>query len=236
MNVKKHPWITLVGGGFALKESYHAAKRLAPRLFAADGGANRLRTWGERPEAILGDFDSLEDMAWWASQKDVYVINAPDQEATDFEKALDWLEAETRPGLILGVGFLGGRMDHALAALHALAARPERRILLIGEAEVVFLAPPLWRARLEPGDRLSIWPIRPVRVSASEGLRWPLDPLDLEAGRRIGTSNQVVGAEVSAAFDRPGALILLPPERLEAAVEALTAAPRWGRPESPPKG
>ncbi|WP_040789511.1 thiamine diphosphokinase [Neomegalonema perideroedes] len=221
MSVKKEPWLTLIGGGPASRPAYRAAKGLAPRVFAVDGGANHLKAWGERPEAILGDLDSLEDLDWWASQKDVYVLKTPDQETTDFEKALDRLEAE----ITLGLGFLGGRLDHALAALHALAARPERRILLLGEREVVFLAPPLWRARLKPGDRLSIWPIRPTTVSRSSGLRWPLDPLRLEAGLRIGVSNEVSAPEVSAEFDAPGALILLPRSRLEAAVESLLSAP-----------
>ncbi len=221
MTVKKEPWITLVGGGSASRGAYRAARRLAPRVFAVDGGANHLKAWGERPEAILGDLDSVRDLDWWSSQKDVYVLKTPDQETTDFEKALDRLQAE----VVLAVGFLGGRLDHALAALHALAARPGRRILLIGAQEVVFLAPPLWRARLKPGDRLSIWPIRPVTVSRSRGLRWPLDPLRLEAGLKIGSSNEVSEPEVSAAFDAPGALILLPRARLEAAVASLLAAP-----------
>lgn len=224
MRVKKGRWVTLVGGGVASEAAFRTSKRLAPRVYAADGGANHLKVWGERPEAVFGDLDSLEDRAWWASQKDVDVVEIDEQDTTDFEKCLDRIEAD----LILALGFLGGRLDHALAALHALAARPDQRVILLGEAEVVFLAPPLWRARLEPGDRVSIWPIRPVRVSESQGLRWPLDPLDLEAGLRIGTSNEAAQAEVSARFDRPGALLLLPPERLEAAAHSLISAPSFG--------
>lgn len=224
MCVKKRRWATLVGGGFTSRSLYDLARRLAPRVFAADGGANHLRRWGEKPESIFGDLDSLEEAAWWSSQTDVNILKSEDQETTDFEKALDGIEAE----VLLGLGFLGGRLDHALGALHALAARPDRRILLLGAEEVVFLAPPFWTARLNPGDRVSIWPIRPVTVSDSRGLRWPLDPLRLEAGRRVGVSNEAAAAEVSARFDAPGALILLPPERLEAAIDSLLAAPLFG--------
>ena len=221
MKVKNARWATLVGGGFTCQETYRAAQRLAPAIFAADGGANHLRRWGERPEAILGDFDSLQDEDYWASRNDVNLIKFADQDTTDFEKSLDAIEAE----LILAVGFLGGRMDHELAAIHALLARPERRVILLGGEDVAFLAPRLWRARLTPGDRVSIWPARPVVGLRSEGLRWPLKNLHLEAGVRIGTSNQADAPEVLVEFDRPGAVILLPAARLQAAVESLMASP-----------
>lgn len=192
---------------------------LAPRcvgVVAADGGANRLREGGLRPDAIVGDLDSLEDRAGWEA-RGVPVIEAMDQNFTDLEKSLALIDAP----MILAAGFLGARFDHSLAALHALLRAPERPVVLVGEEDVLFLAPLEWRARLAPGARVSIFPAAPVTGLRSEGLEWALSSLALESGVRIGTSNRAAAEEVFLAFDRPGAAIMLERRYLEAVVESL---------------
>ncbi|MEM1315582.1 MAG: thiamine diphosphokinase [Pseudomonadota bacterium] len=206
----------LLGGGPVSAETL---AELAPRcagLVAADGGANRLRGGALRPDAIVGDLDSLEDRAGWEALG-VPVIEVEDQDLMDFEKSLALIEAP----VVLAAGFLGARFDHSLASIHALLSAPERPVVLVGEEDVVFLAPRLWRARLARGARVSIFPAAPVLALRSEGLEWPLSPLALEAGVRIGTSNRAAAAEVLVEFDGPGAAILLERRFLDAAVASL---------------
>ena len=47
--------VTLAGGGPFGKLALKRALRLAPRLVAADGGADRLLQLGHSPEAVIGD-------------------------------------------------------------------------------------------------------------------------------------------------------------------------------------
>ncbi len=195
--------VTLVGGGALDRETFEQARALAPHVVAADGGANALSLWGEGAEAVIGDMDSVEDLPRWRETS--RVVHIAEQDTTDLEKCLYSVEAP----LFVGVGFTGRRFDHTLAALHALLRRRDRRVVLIGAEDVIFLCPPRWRARLAPGARVSFFPLAPVSGLASAGLRWPVDGLDFAAGARIGTSNEAEEAEVSASFSDWGMACML---------------------------
>ncbi|QIE54314.1 thiamine diphosphokinase [Pikeienuella piscinae] len=184
----------------------------APALVCADGGANNLTTV---PTAIIGDLDSLEDAAAWRDRLGAHLIHVEEQDSTDLEKCLRHVEA----AFFICVGFHGGRLDHELAALHALVADP-RPIVMIGAEDVVLSAGRGLELDLQPDDRFSVFPLRRVVAGRSRGLRWPLDGLVLEAGEKIGTSNMATG-RVMLRFDRPGALLLLPRIRLDVALGGL---------------
>ncbi|MEM7522828.1 MAG: thiamine pyrophosphokinase [Pseudomonadota bacterium] len=194
---------TLVGGGpqFGALEDALAA---APALVCADGGADR-----------IGDLDSLDDPAAWRARIGDGLIRVEEQDSTDFEKCLSRIDAP----FFVGVGMLGGRMDHALAALHTVLADP-RPIVLVGEDDVVFAAGQSVDVDAAPGERISIFPLRPVTATGGAGLRWPIDGLSFEAGAAIGVSNQANASRVEMRFDRPGAVICAPRARLAAAIES----------------
>jgi len=212
--------VLLLGGGPVDPGALDDLAARCGAVVAADGGANRLRAGGPRPAAVIGDMDSLEDRAWWEAAEDVEVVAVTEQDTTDLEKCLRL----TRAPLYLGAGFLGGRFDHALAALHALLRHADRRIVLVGEEDVAFLAPRDWRAGLAPGARVSLWPLTPVTVEASSGLVWPAEALALEVGRVIGTSNRAAAPEVRVRFDRRGCIVMLERRFLDPAVESLPEA------------
>ncbi|PKP62551.1 MAG: thiamine pyrophosphokinase, partial [Alphaproteobacteria bacterium HGW-Alphaproteobacteria-8] len=115
----------------------------------------------------------------------------------------------------------GRRLDHTLAALHALLRWRDKRVVLVGAEDVAFLAPCAWSATLEPGARVSFFPLAAVKGLASEGLRWSVAGLDFAPGARVGTSNAADAARVSARFDRPGMVALLERRFLVAALESL---------------
>ncbi|MEL6793967.1 MAG: hypothetical protein AAFP78_10960 [Pseudomonadota bacterium] len=73
---------------------------------------------------------------------------------------------------------------------------------------------------MAPGERISFFPLSPVRAVRGSGLRWPIDGLEMRAGRTIGTSNAATGV-VEAAFDGPGAVVITPRDRFSDVVNAL---------------
>ncbi|MBL3575041.1 thiamine diphosphokinase [Rhodovulum sulfidophilum] len=206
--------ITLLGGATVDPAHLRRALEIAPALVAADGGADAALAAGCLPGAVIGDFDSISDAAR-AAIPDDRQYRVTEQDSTDFEKCLRHVAAR----LVLGLGFLGDRFDHGLAALNALVRNHERRCLLIGDDDICFHCPPDLALDLPEGMRFSLFPMRPVR-GVSEGLHWPIDGLDFAPGGRIGTSNRVSGP-VRLRMEAPGMAVILPVEALDMAVAAL---------------
>ncbi len=202
------------------------ALRRAPVVVAVDSGADRARALGQMPCAVIGDLDSISDAARAAMPAGtVHLLG--EQETTDFDKALRSVAAP----FVLGLGFTGARMDHGLAVYNALVRHPGRHCLVIGPQDVVFAAPPELHLALALGDRVSLFPMAAV-TGDSRGLEWPLQGIAFAPDAMIGTSNRAVAREVTLRFDGPGMLVILPRNRLDAAITALTGiSPPW--PDAP---
>lgn len=214
--------VTLVGGGVATKADLRAAIALAPTCIAADGGARIALETGVEIAAVIGDFDSVG--ACLARVPAERHIRISEQDSTDFDKALRHILAP----LVLAVGFTGGRMDHQLAALHVLAAYPERTCILIGETELMFLCPPQVHLPLRAGDVVSLFPMAPVS-GTSNGLRWDIAGLHFDPERKIGTSNVAEGP-VDLTMSRPCMIAIVPRKWLAEVTQVLVSAPpsaRW---------
>ncbi len=211
--------VTLVGGGIVTPAAFAAARAIAPRVIAADGGAHGARALGVMPERIVGDLDSLGDPAPWIAAG-VAIDHLAEQETTDFAKCLYTVAAP----LYLAVGFTGHRLDHTLAVLSEMAARPDQPVILVGEEEATFLAPLAFDLTLAAGARVSLWPVVPTRVTACDGLVWRAAGLMLDPLGRIGTSNAATGGAVRLAFDRRGVFVILPLDTL-AQVAGLLSPP-----------
>ncbi|MGZ9811761.1 thiamine diphosphokinase [Pseudoroseicyclus sp. H15] len=218
--------VTLIGGGPVDPVALKSALQLAPRLIAADGGADTALDAGHQPEAVIGDMDSISPAARAALEG--RLIEVDEQETTDFDKALRHIEAP----LVLALGMRGGRLDHELAALSVLAAHPDRRCVLLGQDYLACLCPPELRLDLPSGTELSLFPLAPGRCD-SEGLLWPTSGLLFEIGGRMATSNEVTGPAWLAP-ERPAMLLILPQEALGALVSSLAASPAW--PPAAPAG
>ncbi|RVT87076.1 thiamine diphosphokinase [Rhodobacteraceae bacterium CCMM004] len=208
--------ITLLGGGAFDPADLAAALARGPRLVAVDGGADAALALGHRPEAVIGDFDSVSSAAQ-AALGPHRLHRVDEQESTDFEKCL----ARVSAPLVIGVGFLGARADHSLAAFNALVRWPHPCILLTAW-DVVFHAGRGLRLDLAAGTRLSLFPMRPV-TGVSEGLHWPIEGLHFAPDGRIGTSNRACGGPVRLSFDGPGMLAITPRAALDAVAAALMA-------------
>ena len=161
-------------------------------VVAADGGLGTALSCGLRPQAVIGDMDSANDLDQMPD--DIRQIKLSGQDDTDFEKSLDLISAP----LIIGIGFLDGRFDHSLATLDALARLPhDRPVLLVGGDDVLLCLRGDLEITLPLASRFSVWPLGVQHFLQSRGLEWPLDDVTMAFGKRTGTSNRVTGTLVS---------------------------------------
>lgn len=210
--------VTIVGGGVLDPGMIAEATAFAPHVIAADGAADRLADLGIVPSAVIGDMDSVSSVETWSAST-TKVLHLAEQDTTDFEKCLYSTDAP----YFIAAGFTGRRIDHTLAVFHALLARPEKRVFLIGEQEVILLLRSgeqvAWRTT--PGAVVSIFPLRPVRGMEARGLRWSIAGLDMAPGKTIGTSNQATEDRVLLRVDGDGALLIAERADLASLIGAL---------------
>ena len=208
--------ITLLGGSKVETGVLDLALGYAPNLVAADGGARAALGLGLIPQAVIGDFDSV-DAATIAQIPKTRLHRISEQNSTDFEKCLRQISA----AYILAVGFTGRRLDHELAVYNALTRHLDQPCIVLGEVDLCFLVTEEVRLELPVGARVSLFAMAPCRVTAT-GLRWPVEGKLMAPDGQIGTSNVASGGEVTVQVSAPKLLMILPLEFLGEVVSALT--------------
>ena len=202
--------ILLIGAGPSTAELIREISVFSDAIVAADGGFRAAENAGARAILVVGDMDSQHDLP-----TDQAVAHIADQETTDFQKCLSVCDAH----IFLGVGFLGGRLDHQLAAFSALLNEP-RPVILMDEAQLVFVVPQKFSIDLEAETPVGFYPMVPVEASL-RGVRWPLSNAVMSPMGQIATSNIALGGALEITVDRPGLLAILPRRDLEAVLTAL---------------
>lgn len=201
--------VVLVGAGDVAK---HDLQRFPHDwiFVGVDGGANTCKNHGRSPSLVLGDLDSYEpDPLITAPVKHI-----PEQNSTDLQKALMLVDAP----LIIGLGFLSDRLDHALAALDTLAYC-QRPFILIGEQDAVVTLPQHTDLTLPVGTRLSLMPWPEKTLLHDQGLEYPLKGLTLKQGIQLGTSNKTIAEAVHMVTEPDGlCLLILPKTELNALI------------------
>ena len=215
--------VVAIGGGDVDYDMLRSLAALRP-VVAADGGADIALDAGIMPRLVIGDLDSILDPERFPKENLCFI---PDQNSTDLEKTLNLVKAP----LFLGLGFLGRRLDHSLASMHALATATSP-VLLIGPHDAVIYCRGDFTASLPHQVRISFWPLTRQCFIASHGLRWALDGLTLETGQAIGTSNQTVAeddnpvAEITIrAGEGQGYFVLVSPQYWQNLADSLGIVP-----------
>ncbi len=190
------PTVLLLTGG----DAPHPALVLPPAdvVVAADSGADQAATLGIDVDVLVGDLDSVAaaTIAEVEAAGGRVVRHPRDKDATDVELALD-LVVELAPTRIVAVGGHGGRVDHALATMVALAAVavPGRRVEAWMGSALVQLTADEVTVDGRVGELVSLLPLGgPADEVTTSGLRWPLASAHLPYGSTRGVSNEVATA------------------------------------------
>jgi thiamine pyrophosphokinase len=170
----------------------------------ADGGFRNCLFNGLKPDLVIGDMDSGGDQSGFEFIKD------PDQDTTDFEKAINFL---IKQGFekVLVYSYCGDRLDQMLAGLSSTKRFVEENsleIILFTETQKVQFLPKNYKGKAEIGELLSFVPIFETKKLFTTGLKWNLSGQDLIFGKFISTSNEAVSEDFSLDFESGGLVML----------------------------
>jgi thiamine pyrophosphokinase len=166
-------------------------------IIATDGALNTLLDSGMRPTVVLGDFDSVDDASLQqAEELGIEILHTPDQNFTDFEKALRHVESKDFTDLDV-IGHTGRRLDHSLGAMHSAALMADRLwIRMLDPTGVGFIIPrdEVFVLEGRSGKVCSVIGLLPSIVNL-DGFKWPLHDADLGGDADQSISNEIVSYE-----------------------------------------
>lgn len=147
--------------------------RQADLVVATDGAGPRALALGCPLSAIVGDLDSL-DPAGRTELGDIPIVELPDPDRTDLEKAVQWAIDRGCTEVDV-VGFGGGRADHALANYSVLVTfRRRARVRLRDDLFTISLVEGEATIVGEPGTVVSLVALGRCEGVSTRGLRWEL--------------------------------------------------------------
>ena len=175
-------------------------------IACTDGAFHYLREKNfplDQLDFISGDFDSYDDEGILSEK----LIHTPDQNKTDFHKALE---------IIIEKGFYevdvyggsGGEQDHYLGNLTvAYLFRNKMEITFYDEYSKYFFISNEFEVQNVLGKIVSLVPYPVAENVVTKGLNWPLFGEELSMTGRIGTRNFAVEDTFTCSY-RDGAILL----------------------------
>jgi thiamine pyrophosphokinase len=189
-----------------VRDAARRTRRASGIIVCADGGARHAVRLRIRPDAVVGDLDSVPRSVRTAFPRTPLLRN-PDQESTDLEKAIRHCLA-AKCGSVVVVGAVGDRIDHSSGALGCLRKYGRTiPMLLLDRAGELRLLGRSESIAVTPGETFSLIPIGRCAGIVVKGARYPLSGESLELGVREGISNRATGRTLRISHST-GALLL----------------------------
>ena len=203
---KRRKALVICNGEVLSRKAIAPLLKERPFIVCADGGADKARKLGIRPDIIIGDLDSISP----ATRKffsTVTTIHIENQYSTDLEKALDYLLKRGYQSAVV-VGAMGGRPDHSLSNFSILKKYRNRIRLVFSDSSCdIQLIERRIAFASKIGSVISLLPLSCCEGITTTGLEFPLRDGSLELGVREGTSNTVVSSPVKISVKK-GSLLL----------------------------
>ncbi|MBT7378304.1 MAG: thiamine diphosphokinase, partial [Candidatus Marinimicrobia bacterium] len=111
------PIVVLANGEFPKHDIPLHELDIAGSIICCDGAVESLINYGKRPQAIVGDFDSIPQKL----KEDLFkiLVHAPNQSENDLRKSLKWVEVHGGKSVTI-LGASGKREDHLLGNIFSI--------------------------------------------------------------------------------------------------------------------
>ena len=175
MNVKKNVSVIL-NGQMPTDDTIINQITNSDYIIAVDGSANKLFDLEIIPDVIIGDLDSLQNI----KNKDIELVETPDQNKTDFRKTLEWcIEKNILNISIFGIS--GESEDHFLGNYYTLSDFGEK-ISWKAFTDFSVISPCVGNKKFESfkGQKVSLFCMKGSSTVNSENLEYPLQSYHLK--------------------------------------------------------
>ena len=145
-------------------------------IIAVDGSANKLFDLEIIPDVIIGDLDSLQNI----KNKDIELVETPDQNKTDFRKTLEWcIEKNILNISIFGIS--GESEDHFLGNYYTLSDFGEK-ISWKAFTDFSVISPCVGNKKFDSfkGQKVSLFCMKGSSTVNSKNLEYPLQSYPLK--------------------------------------------------------
>jgi len=176
-------------------------------LMAVDGGLNFFIRSGERPNVIVGDFDSLRRDPVKLFPRAKVLRFPPDKDKTDTQLAVEYAVAQGADSIDIVQPFLG-EADHFAGNLMLLAAlvnrKSKRRIrfrVLNPAYEIVFLNCGTRIITGRRGETVSVVPLTATIRLTCSGTWYKARRLLVRRGETVGLRNQMIASRATVSVE-----------------------------------
>jgi thiamine pyrophosphokinase len=178
----------------------------AARIVCCDGSAESLIRAGIKPDAIVGDMDSLNSEISEMFADRIFIDS--DQETNDLTKAVRWCADNGYKEIVI-VGATGKREDHTLGNI-SLLAEYIKYVNVIMVTDTGILIPFLKGSQISsfPGQQVSVFSIDPETEITFAGLKFPLNKSKL-TNWWCATLNESLGDYFSLDFNTGRIIVYL---------------------------
>ena len=169
---------------------------------AIDGAYNHFVSKNINPDLVMGDFDSIDTIP-----TTIEVLNTPDQNFTDFDKALMILSERGFINIDI-YGGSGKEHDHFLGNIStALQWKSKLKITFFDDFGKYFFIEEVIKINAIKGRNISLIPFPIASEVSTEGLLYPLKNETLTFGKRIGTRNKASSNQIEISY-KTGELLI----------------------------
>lgn len=198
--------IILANGRFPEHEIPLGYLKNAGRIICCDGSAENLVKAGYKPDAIVGDMDSLQGELVEKFRDRIF--HDDNQDTNDLTKAVQWCIERGYTDLVI-IGATGKREDHTIGNISLLAEYiKDVRVIMVTDTGI--LLPFLKSSEVSsfPGQQISIFSIDPETEISSHGLRYTLERKKIK-NWWVATLNEAIGDSFELSFTGGPVLVFL---------------------------
>ncbi|SHG15052.1 thiamine pyrophosphokinase [Flavobacterium segetis] len=206
----QEPALIIANGASCTPELLGQLLEWSPLVIVLDSAMERVIKLDIKVDVLLGDFDrNFDSEKYRILQYPIEIIEIPDQNKTDLEKAFDYLIERKIPAVNV-IWATGRRADHTITNItNIVRYRDLIKIVILDDHSKVFLLPRKFQKWYTANTPISLIPVGHVTGIHSQNLFYPLKDDSLTIGFRTGSSNHVTQDGIVTIEHNEGDMLLM---------------------------